>query len=340
MTDRSNPGLVARERIATPSADRLEPAPVVARPVIAAPLVATSFESEQTDSPRTVSEELNKELLRGAQERYRERQRNKGYAAAPERKPEPEPLVISNKYIPPSRDVTAQAGRGVTSSVFEFSGQPDQSGFDIVPSVATATASTDVRDSEPPMAVAADRAARPTEEAHPVWAELPDIDDAINSPESPAPAAGAQQRSPRRTSRSQAEGRSLVEHGPLREADIEAWSPVTEVAHANMRGPWPNITRCCQTCRDFRPAGNGQRGWCNNQWAFKHRRMVDADDRPCETSIGHWWVPGDEAWQGEFDVSALGQPTPLMDRWFGRSAGTETAAEAPVERRRRKASSW
>jgi hypothetical protein len=119
------------------------------------------------------------------------------------------------------------------------------------------------------------------------------------------------------------------------ERAIERERPVPEA-----QGLWANIPRCCRTCRDFRPAGNGERGWCNNQWAFKHRRMVDADDRPCETSIGHWWLPGDGAWQGDFDISAYGQPTPLMDRWFGRESGGEIAADSPAERRRRKASSW
>ena len=106
---------------------------------------------------------------------------------------------------------------------------------------------------------------------------------------------------------------------PIDEQFAEPWEAPLSIDRSVPDGHdiWANIPRCCRTCRDYRPAGNGERGWCNNQWAFKHRRMVDADDRPCETSIGHWWVPGDEVWQGEFDVSALGQPTPLMDRWFG-----------------------
>jgi hypothetical protein len=67
--------------------------------------------------------------------------------------------------------------------------------------------------------------------------------------------------------------------------------------------------------------------------------MVDADDIPCETSIGNWWLPGDEAWQGGYDISALGQPTPLMDKWFGRSTG-EPAVDLPAERQRRRTGSW
>jgi hypothetical protein len=98
---------------------------------------------------------------------------------------------------------------------------------------------------------------------------------------------------------------------------------------------WSGIPICCQTCRDFRPAGDGSRGWCNNKWAFKHRRMVDAYQTPCETTIGHWWLPADDAWQGDLDVTALGQPTPLMDKYFGRPG---TGGDDRLEERRRRRS--
>ncbi|MGB3330243.1 MAG: hypothetical protein WBA46_14885, partial [Thermomicrobiales bacterium] len=42
----------------------------------------------------------------------------------------------------------------------------------------------------------------------------------------------------------------------------------------------PDIARTCRTCRDFRPAENGDRGFCANNWAFTHRQMVNADDLP------------------------------------------------------------
>ncbi|MDQ2683242.1 MAG: hypothetical protein M3Y37_06915, partial [Chloroflexota bacterium] len=113
---------------------------------------------------------------------------------------------------------------------------------------------------------------------------------------------------------------------------IGSWPPAPAVATSG--GVWSGIVRTCQSCRDFRPAGNGERGWCNNQWAFKHRRMVDADDRPCETSIGHWWIPSDTAWLGTFDVSALGEPTPLVDKYITGGSERRTAEELPLRRRR------
>jgi len=80
-------------------------------------------------------------------------------------------------------------------------------------------------------------------------------------------------------------------------------------------GPvWGHLPRCCGTCKDFRST-DGRRGWCTNQWAFKHRRMVDADDRPCETSIGHWWIPGDFTWEAGVDPASFNPPTPLMDKY-------------------------
>jgi hypothetical protein len=78
-----------------------------------------------------------------------------------------------------------------------------------------------------------------------------------------------------------------------------------------------HLPRVCRTCRDFRPAENGERGWCANQWAFSHRRMVDADERtPCEGVLGNWWLPVDEVWSEAADVSSHGQPTPLLNAWL------------------------
>ena len=78
-----------------------------------------------------------------------------------------------------------------------------------------------------------------------------------------------------------------------------------------------HLPRLCRTCRDFRPAENGERGWCANQWAFSHRRMVDSDERtPCESVLGNWWLPVDEVWSEAADVSSHGQPTPLLDAWL------------------------
>ncbi len=76
------------------------------------------------------------------------------------------------------------------------------------------------------------------------------------------------------------------------------------------------VERVCQTCRDFRPAENGERGWCNNKWAFNHRRMVDADDLACRNSLGSWWTPKDESWRRDGDISRHAQQTPRVDQWL------------------------
>jgi hypothetical protein len=78
----------------------------------------------------------------------------------------------------------------------------------------------------------------------------------------------------------------------------------------------PRQERICQTCRDFRPAENGERGWCNNKWAFNHRRMVDADDLACRNSLGSWWTPKDESWRRDGDISRHAQQTPRVDQWL------------------------
>ncbi|MGH2559352.1 MAG: hypothetical protein ACRDJH_09825, partial [Thermomicrobiales bacterium] len=83
----------------------------------------------------------------------------------------------------------------------------------------------------------------------------------------------------------------------------------------------PNVPRMCRTCRDFRPADSGERGWCNNNWAFSHRRMVDADELPCESSLGCWWLPHDDIWLSTADAAAHSKPTPLVDQWLNRRDG-------------------
>jgi hypothetical protein len=100
---------------------------------------------------------------------------------------------------------------------------------------------------------------------------------------------------------------------------------------------WMSIPRMCSTCRDFRPAENGERGWCTNKWAFSHRRMVDADELPCETSIGGWWLPHDDHWMSSVDVTAHSQPTPLLDQWLAQRAAAngEIDVAQPARRRQR-----
>lgn len=103
--------------------------------------------------------------------------------------------------------------------------------------------------------------------------------------------------------------------------------PGDEAAVAHPRGveeaPLPawfrtDLPRVCRACRDFRPSADGQRGWCANDWAFTHSRLVHADDlAPCQSAIGDWWVPVDDVWLVAADVSSHGRPTPLLDRLLG-----------------------
>jgi hypothetical protein len=96
----------------------------------------------------------------------------------------------------------------------------------------------------------------------------------------------------------------------------------------------PTVPRMCRTCRDFRPAEGGDRGWCANPWAFTHRRMVDPNDVPCQTSLGCWWLPADDVWSTAVDISGHGQPTPLFDAFLHFRTVENHSAE-PLRQRRR-----
>jgi hypothetical protein len=74
-----------------------------------------------------------------------------------------------------------------------------------------------------------------------------------------------------------------------------------------------SMPQCCGTCRDFRPADGGERGWCNNPYAFDHRRMVRRNDLACRSTIGDWWIPTDDWWMQQADYSHHGRPTPIVD---------------------------
>ncbi len=97
----------------------------------------------------------------------------------------------------------------------------------------------------------------------------------------------------------------------------------------------PEVHRACRTCRDFRPAEGGGRGWCTNKFAFSHRRMVTGEGVPCQTSLGCWWLPHDDVWLATADVAAHSQPTPLFDAWQMDEAAKEARVLPPVRRRRR-----
>ena len=85
----------------------------------------------------------------------------------------------------------------------------------------------------------------------------------------------------------------------------------------------PGIPRECRTCRSFRSADGGARGWCTNEWAFTHRRMVNEDDLACETTIGCWWLPADRYWLVE-NENGYASPTPRMDELVARQVSSPT----------------
>ena len=78
----------------------------------------------------------------------------------------------------------------------------------------------------------------------------------------------------------------------------------------------PHLQRACETCRDFRPSENGERGWCTNPDAFTLRTVVNAGDLPCISSFGCWWVPFDDVWLSEAAIRDHANPTPLLDQFF------------------------
>ncbi len=82
--------------------------------------------------------------------------------------------------------------------------------------------------------------------------------------------------------------------------------PPVSARHSTMK-------ECCGTCRDFRPAEGGERGWCNNPYAFDHRQMVEKNDLACRSTIGSWWIASDDWWMHRADITHHGRPTPIVD---------------------------
>lgn len=93
----------------------------------------------------------------------------------------------------------------------------------------------------------------------------------------------------------------------------------------------PDLQRACETCRDFRPSENGERGWCTNRDAFTLRTVVNASDLPCISSFGCWWVPFDDIWLSEAAIRGHRNPTPLLDQ----TIGPEEEVPATARQRRR-----
>lgn len=166
----------------------------------------------------------------------------------------------------------------------------------------------------------------------PVWTASNDaadefVDDGVATGklEATSPGAAAATLDPDRYA--EPPPRAIVQIDGRAELDDLVLSTDVEIA--------PDLPRVCRTCRDFRPAEGGERGWCTNTWAFDHRRMVDLHDQPCETSIGSWWLPADSNWQTAADISSHGDPTPLLDRWLPDFDEYPVRAVAGEWRRRR-----
>ena len=99
--------------------------------------------------------------------------------------------------------------------------------------------------------------------------------------------------------------------------DVDSARRLVESDEGEILPDWyrTELPRICGTCRDYRPAADGQRGWCANTWAFTHRRLVLEDDpAPCQSAIGDWWLAVDDVWLVAADVSSHGRATPLLDR--------------------------
>jgi hypothetical protein len=203
------------------------------------------------------------------------------------------------------------------------------------PIEATAPAAAEIQADELPETAVDDHAA----EADPAWGHDPEaIFEAIvdRLPAGAAPAAPANQlpavadvaRFGFRPSTERADWARPLEPEPAAIAvTADAAAPAADAGDGGREmtledlaiGPAlaPGLPRVCRTCRDFRPAEAGGRGWCANRWAFSHRRMVDAEDpAPCTTLFGSWWLPVDEVWSTAYDISSHGQSTPLLDTWL------------------------
>lgn len=340
---------VANRRARRGDTDRLV---AEARPdVVAAPLIGLTMadrDAESTPGIRTVTNSLDSELVRRARQRFIERQGTRGYAIASSPAPEQEreAIVISNDYVPPSGQETPVdspvrfAERNISESSFhevpdvtEDAGLPlriKQSNrqprrtddFENVTIRHLEERAPD-RDRPEPSAKGLDPA--PTNE--PTRWDAPSRDEQLAST-----ASEEREWWPEEDALILSDDRGRVVIAD--EESLDDWSSAAPSDPAPLPfSLWSDIVVSCETCRDFRPAGAGGRGWCESKWAFKHRRMVDSDECPCETSIGHWWLPADAAWQGDYDSIELGQPTPLMDKYFGRpDTGVD---EIPLERRRR-----
>jgi hypothetical protein len=78
--------------------------------------------------------------------------------------------------------------------------------------------------------------------------------------------------------------------------------------------PWvASIPRCCDTCRDYRREPDGDTGYCGNADAFPNQTVVKSHELACRSSFGVFWLPSDEAWLDQAEISHHTRPTPYLD---------------------------
>ena len=117
---------------------------------------------------------------------------------------------------------------------------------------------------------------------------------------SPGPERGPVE-APTREQPSHPESTSVAGQIPARRAHVPISERITQLPHI------------CMTCRDFRPVNGGERGWCNNRFAFEERREVSRDGIACQSTIGDWWTAADDWWLQQADISHHGRPTPQFN---------------------------
>ncbi|HET9187656.1 MAG TPA: hypothetical protein VFN80_06865, partial [Acidothermaceae bacterium] len=102
-------------------------------------------------------------------------------------------------------------------------------------------------------------------------------------------------------------------HDQPREPETARSSAPAPRAHPPISTRIAQISHCCMTCRDFRPVNGGERGRCENHFAFEEPREVSRDGIACQSTIGDWWTAADDWWLQQADISHHGRPTPQFN---------------------------
>lgn len=141
---------------------------------------------------------------------------------------------------------------------------------------------------------------------------------AVHGAAGPSPVKAPDQTSPNGTPSSQpvAHIDNASFEVSMREAHFETTHHAGRDEEPIDRIAWvASLPRCCGTCRDFRRSADGRTGVCTNPLAFADQRhaVVESDQLACRSSAGVWWVPADDVWLEQVDVSHHTRPTPHLD---------------------------